>query len=78
MLDDYYTGSASSSIDATKGTRTIETARESEFGRGSTQPERGMTQHERDDLLRGVGSQFDSVPGHVRIGGRSTAGREHR
>lgn len=59
-------------------TETISTARVSEAGTAPQQPGRGMTQHERDDLLRGIGSQFDTVSGHVNNGARSTAGYDHR
>lgn len=73
--DNYYTGSANSSTTATMAAETIGTARDDEVGTGPSQPPRNMTQHERDDLLRGVGSQFDAVPGVVRGGGRGAAGR---
>lgn len=71
------TGSINSSITATIGTETIGTAGVSEADTGINQPVTAMTQHERDDLLRGLGSQFDSVSGHVSNGARSTAGREN-
>lgn len=72
-----YNDSADSSIAATMGTETIGTARLSDAGTGPNQPERGMTQHERDDLLLGVGSQFGSLS-TSQVGEGSSAGHEHR
>lgn len=76
-LGDNHSGSANSSIIAIMGTKTIGTARVRAVTLGPSQPVRDITQHERDDLLRGVGSQFDSVAGHASDGGRSTAGHGH-
>lgn len=72
-----YNGSAHSSIIATMGTETIGTARVGDAGTESNQPERAMTQRERDELLLGVGSQFGSVS-TSRVGESSAAGHEHR
>lgn len=59
------------------GTETIGEARAGDAGTGPYQPESGMTQREREELLLGVGAQFGSVS-TSRTGGSSAAGREHR
>ncbi|KAJ0116269.1 hypothetical protein J7T55_005215 [Diaporthe amygdali] len=66
VVDDNYVGMASSSVAATVGTQTVGKALVSETGTGAS-----MTQHERDDSLRGMGSQFDSAPDVGHISGHS-------
>lgn len=72
-LPDKHNDSADLNITATMGTETIGTARVSDAGTGPNQPERGMTQQERDNLLLGVGSQFGSMS-TSHVGGSSSAG----
>lgn len=68
-------GSANASIVATLGAQTPGRPRVSEAGARPSQPGRGMTQHERDDLLGGVGSQFDNIGP---TSGASTTGYGYR
>ncbi|KAJ0116270.1 hypothetical protein J7T55_005216 [Diaporthe amygdali] len=76
LVDETQICSANSSIAATMGTRAVEMVWVNRAGKGSSQPERGVTQDERDDLLRGVGSQFDCVPKIGLDKGVSAAGHE--
>lgn len=77
VVDDICLNSTNSSIAATMETEISKIARLSKTGTGSKQTGNAMTQHERDDLLRGVGTQFDSVADFELNEGRSSIGREH-